>query len=279
MNLTHRADSPSHGDYAHRPGGIHLTELQAGEEFALDNFQLYIINATEDFTTPRHRHNFEQVRIMLRGDFEFGPEQVQRENTVGYFCEGTFYTQNGRTDSEMLLLQVAGASGQSYMSPRQLREGITELQAQGEFRDGIFHWQDASGASRSRDSYEAIWEHMFERPLAYPRPRYAGPVIIDPQAFSYVPVPGSEGAALKQLGIFNERGLGIAMLRLAAGASFTPDTDRARILYALSGSGQVGGSDWSAGSSAFIPRAERAEFRADEESEFYVFGLPLFEAE
>jgi hypothetical protein len=278
MKLTHRADSPAHSDYAHRPGGIHLTELQAGEEFAPDNFQLYIINATDDFTTPRHRHNFEQVRIMLRGDFEFGPNQVQREGTVGYFCEGTFYTQHGRSDSEMLLLQVAGASGQSYMSPRQLRQGIEDLKDRGDFRDGIFHWRDERGAERSRDSYEAIWEHMFERPLAYPRPRYGGPVIIDPQAFDYVPLVGSPGVGMKQLGSFNERGLSIAMVRLAAGASFTPETDQPRILYALSGSGQAGINDWAAGSSAFIARGERAQFTAEAEAEFYMFGLPRFEA-
>jgi hypothetical protein len=119
---------------------------------------------------------------------------------------------------------------------------------------------------------------MFGRALVYPRPRYAGPVIIDPDAYDYVPLPGCDGVALKQLGSFNERGLSIAMLRLTAGARFTPDTFQPRILYALSGSGEAGMIAWAAGSSAFLPSGERAEFNASEDAEFYMFGLPRFEA-
>jgi hypothetical protein len=35
---------------------------------------------------------------------------------------------------------------------------------------------------------------------------------------------------------------------------------------------------WAAGSSAFLPRGGRAEFSASEDAEFYMFGLPRFEA-
>ena len=172
--------------------------------------------------TGHHRHNFDQVRIVLEGSFGFGPGPgpglVQHAGSVGYFCEGTHYTQQGEGRSLTLLLQVGGPSGAGFMSRRQLRQGIATLRDKGEFHEGMFTWYDAQGIKHDKDSYEAVWEHVHRRPIQYAKPQYSAPVLMDPERFAWVPMPGREGIWLRTLGRFSERGLAITQLRLAAGA-------------------------------------------------------------
>jgi len=278
MIVVHKEEAFVFSDSEHRPSGITLRELQCGTEFAPDNFQLYLVETQSDFETPRHRHNFEQVRIMLQGEFGWAPGKVQQVGTIGYFCEGTFYTQKAGNDSVMLLLQVAGASGDSYMSPAQLRQGIKDLKTSGAFVDGMYIMHTADDQEERRDSYEAIWEHINGRSLSYPRARYDGPIMMNTEAFAWIDRPNEPGASDRAMGRFNERGLTISMLRLTKGASATLTAgDQTMVAFVLAGSGDADGCEWRPQSSMQILRGETVTLRAAEDSMFYTFAMPRFD--
>jgi hypothetical protein len=200
----------------HRAGGVSFRQLLAGDDDAPDNFSLSLVDVAERYVAPRHRHNFEQVRVMLEGRFGFGPGAVQEPGSIGYFCEGTHYTQQGDGPSTTLLLQCGGASGAGYMGFARLRRGIREIAPRGSFQGGVFTWHDHDGKKHNQDGYEAVWEHEFRRPMRYPKPRYQAPVICEPRHFEWL--RWARGVGLKRLGCFNERGLGVAMWRLDGGA-------------------------------------------------------------
>jgi quercetin dioxygenase-like cupin family protein len=257
----------------HRAGGVSFRHLLAGDDGAPDNYSLTLVQVNERYETPRHRHNFEQVRVMLEGRFGFGPGAVQEAGSVGYFCEGTRYTQRGEGPSTTLLLQCGGASGAGYMGFDALQRGSAELASRGRFADGVFSWLDAAGKKHNQDGYEAVWEHVHGRRLVYPQPRYQAPVIVWPEHFGWL--PWTRGAALKRLGQFNERGLGVALWRLDPGAALVMEpASRRELLFVRSG---TLGSALPAGSAIEVRPGETLGLRAGESgAELVGFSLPRF---
>jgi hypothetical protein len=275
--VVHRETAPKGGAAQHRNGGIEFDYLLDGEEGSKGNYALMLVRTTEAFTTPKHRHNFEQVRIVLNGEFGFSPGRIQKAGTAGYFCEGTFYTQKSGPDCEVLLLQVAGPSGQGYMSSRQLRHGGDELAKMGEFRNGRYFPNDSEDQVKSQDGYEAIWQYHFGSPPLYVEPRFTEPVIMVPDRFRYLPVPGVQGCWSRRLGSFYEAGLGLSQLKLNAGCSYLfKATSQPHLLYAVNGSGRVEHESWRSQSAIKLDTGEWAKFTAETDSEFYVFRLPVF---
>jgi hypothetical protein len=260
----------------HRPGGVSFRHLLAGEDDAPDNYSLSLVDVAERYEAPRHRHNFEQVRVMLAGRFGFGPGAVQEAGSVGYFCEGTYYTQRGDGPSTTLLLQCGGASGAGYMGFARLQRGIRELAPRGQFHDGVFTWHDAQGHRRNRDGYEAVWEHVFGRRLVYPKPRYQQPVIVQPQHFQAL--PWAPGVTCKPLGCFNERGLGVAVWSLAPGATLAlSQAQRRELLYVQAGALHLGGRALRTGSAIETRTGEGLRLVAGAGGAALVgFSLPRF---
>lgn len=277
MRIGHRSNAKEAGAAPHRRGGIHFTYLLDGEPEALDNYSLSIVQFVEEYSTPRHRHNFEQVRVMLEGEFSYAPGAVQKEGSVGYFCEGGYYTQKGLGPSRTLLLQVAGPSGDGYMSHDTLRGGGAELDRIGSFDDGVYSWTDEQGCKHNKDGYEAVWEHVNGRPLRYVGARYTDPVIMHPEAFEFLEVQGADGAETRLLGKFQERGLTITQLRLKGGACFPAgDGERVWVYFAVAGEGRANGEPWGAESAIHVDPGEEITFEAETDSLFYAFGLPAF---
>lgn len=279
MRIANPAEARRGGSSEHRPGGIAFTYLLEGEEFAPDNHCLMLVHVAERYRAPRHRHNFEQVRVMLDGRFGFGPGRVQGPGSIGYFTEGTWYAQDGEGASTTLLLQVAGASGHGYMSERQMRDGVAALGSRGDFHDGVFTRRDAAGKKHHQDGYEAVWEHVFERPIAYPRPRYDGPVLIDPAQFAWLPLDGQPGVAEKRLAGFNERGLSLSGWRLDAGAGGAmAGAGRRSLAYVLRGDATTAtGGSLAAGWAFELLGGDRLELSAGAAGlELLRFTLPQF---
>jgi hypothetical protein len=280
MNLIRLQDTPRHEPprgNGFRGDGIAFHDLQVGAEGEPDNHGLQLVEVSGGYATPRHRHNFEQVRVMLEGSFGFGPGLVQHPGSVGYFCEGTYYAQDGAGRSLTLLLQVGGPSRSGFMSRRQLREGIAALREKGEFKDGIFTWYDAQGIKRNKDSYEAVWEHVHGRPIQYAKPQYSAPVLIEPERFAWVPMPGRDGAFERSLGRFNERGLGLAQVRFGAEVETAlPRSLHVRLYCCIEGAGTIEGRPYERLSSMRVEAGETPWVRATRETVFFVFDLPRF---
>jgi hypothetical protein len=275
-----RSTTPDEAEFIpaqpHRAGGVSFRHLLAGDDDAPDNYSLSLVDVADRYEAPRHRHNFEQVRVMLRGSFGFGPGAVQEPGSIGYFCEGTYYTQHGEGPSTTLLLQCGGASGAGYMGFARLRRGIRALASRGSFHDGVFTWRDDAGKKHNQDGYEAVWEHEFKRPMHYPKPRYQAPVIVEPQHFEWL--GWTRGVHLKRLGCFNERGLGIALWRLAGGAELSLATaTRCELLYVRGGAIDLGGRRLGASSAIEVLRGEALQLRAAAKGAVLLgFSLPHF---
>lgn len=277
MKIQHKASAEKAGKSAHRVGGIFFHYLLTGKDDARDNFVLALVETTDEYSTPRHHHNFEQVRLMLEGDFEYEPGHIQEQGSVGYFSEGTYYTQKGLGRSVALILQVGGATGYGFMSHDRLRKGSAELAATGTFENGIYTWLDEQGKKHNADGYAATWEHVMGSRVVYPRPRYERPVIMFPENFHYLPDAGTHGVAVKQLGQFNERCLQIKQVRLDAGSDYVADCKRqSQLFYVLSGSGAVEQQSWQTESAFQGERGESLAIHADAASELFVIGLPVF---
>ena len=258
-----------------RGGNIGFRDLMTGQAATPGNYGLQLVHIEDEYHTPQHRHNFEQIRIMLEGSFSFGKGLIQHEGSVGYFCEGTHYTQKGEGRSVTLLLQIGGPSQQGFMSRAQLRTGIDQLSERGKFEDGVFTWIDEAGKKHNQDSYEAVWEHVHGTSIVYPKPQYLAPVILEPSRFTWRKL--SAGVYNKALGTFNGYGLKLSQLQLEAGAQLTLDTSaRAQLLFCKIGEGNLEHETYGPWSSAEIAVGESISVVAKSKSEFYVFDLPDF---
>jgi hypothetical protein len=263
----------------HRKGGIDFKILLVGTEGALGNYHLSLYKSAKDFMAPRHKHNFEQIRVGIEGRLSYGPHQNIAPGEVVYFPEGAYYgpqDQSLQGDAVGLALQFGGASANGFMSQRELRAGYEALTQLGTFEEGTFKPHAAPGQStRRRDSFEAIWEHVNGRPLQYPKPRYTAPVHLDPAAFAWRTEDLAPGTTGKALGSFTEAGVRMHQYQLDAGAQFNPaPSPTTRLVYIQSGSGQVDGQPWYAESAFELGPGEGNRWVAQSETTMLSIDLP-----
>jgi hypothetical protein len=260
----------------HRTGHIEFQQLLQGDPAALDNFELSLVHNRGSYYTPRHRHNFEQVRFIVAGEFEYATRKTMKTGAVGFFPEGTFYGPQNVTECTALTLQCGGPSRAGFMSYQQLHNGHLELKKLGAFADGIFTRDTSSnrgpGVRKNQDGYEAIWEHVRARKLTYPKQRYSEPVIMYPDSMSWAASERS-GVARKLLGVFDGN-VRIEMLRIERGAIASVAAERAiQLLFAVSGRGQANGQDWSTHAAIKIERGEEVALSASEDSVVLLMGM------
>ncbi len=260
----------------HRHGGIALTYLFRGEENTPDNFSWTIGDESASYYAPRHRHNFDQIRYCIEGSIPIGRNLMVDTREVGYFPEGVHYgPQEGGPDRKTLVLQFGGASGQGYMSTRQLKAGYEALLAEGDFEKGVFRRKAGEG-KKNQDSYDAIWQKVFGRPLDYPKPRYKAPIVMRPENFSWAPVERSAGVCRRRLGAFGERGVGLDFYAVTPGSTFDMGESSARrLIFVCSGMGRCAGDSYSALSAVRLEPGESIAFAADDDTELFVITLPM----
>lgn len=255
-----------------RAGRLMTRCLLTGDETSPENFVLYTLRTSSDFFSPRHRHNFDQVRFQLEGWSDFKDGRLTT-GKVGYFPEGTYYgPQTSSEDSVILMLQFGGASGSGYMSHETLKETIDTLKQRGEFRDGVFTWHDEEGRKHNKDGFQAVWEARYGRPMVFPEPRFDRPVFMNPANFAPVPVAGEPGVRERALGEFNQRRTAIAFVDIQPGSAHS--VSGGALVFALKGSGDVAGSPWSKHTSVEIRPGETATFAATDEAELLVIRMP-----
>src|SRR5260221_3962241 len=240
-----------HGDHIeekirihqHRQGMFRYRTVAAGEPGTPGNFILEMVRTTDDFFSPRHKHNFDQFRYQLEGEFDFDRNGKMTPGILGYFPEGTPYgPQTSSVRSLTLVLQFGGASGNGYMTQRELEAGTAELKTQGVFEKGVFRRNEDVDGKRNVDGYQAVWEVVKRRPMVYPKPRYHDPLMMDPASFEWLPLDGQPGVAEKPMGIFTERRTEASFLRLDPGARCK--LRGRRLYFVIDGSGTVGGKPY-----------------------------------
>jgi hypothetical protein len=139
MKLVHAEEVIPQLAVRHRGGGVRARVLLEGRLGTPGNFQLSLGETGEDFVSPRHRHNFEQYRVVLEGEYGFGRDGAMTEGMVGYFPAGVHYgPQTSGQRTLAAVLQFGGVSGAGYLSAAQVAAGMRALERLGKFEHGIF---------------------------------------------------------------------------------------------------------------------------------------------
>jgi hypothetical protein len=259
----------------HRGGTFHSIILMEGEPGTVGNFQLSYGKIGGDFFSPRHRHNFEQIRYQIMGTLDFARDGKLEEGMVGYFPEGMAYgpqTQDAGGDVATVVLQFGGASGSGYLSQDEVRAGSAALRAEGEFKDGVFRRRADVPGKRNVDGYQAIWEHVNGKAMAYPKARYSRPFMMNPAHYSWVPLEQAAGVEEKALGVFTERRSAASFLRFSPGATY--DAVGSAVYFVVSGKGRAGDHDLRHLTTLHLDRGERITVEAEEPMLMLRYGLP-----
>jgi hypothetical protein len=254
--------------------------LLTGADGALDNFRVYFVRQQGEVDVPRHKHNFDQVRMCLEGPGKqnYGEGKWIAPGEIAYFPEGTPYgPEQSNTERLSLTLQFGGASRSGFISSARVKNAMEEMKEFGTFEKGIFKrvGQLAPGEKRNQDAYEAVWEHVNKRKLVYPKPRYGEAILMKPENFEWEPSEGEPGFARKQLCIFSERNLQFSMLKIEAGGrGLQMSRGGIQIGFVVQGGGAVNGEALRK-HSAFSGREDFA-LTSDEGMEVLLVGLPVF---
>jgi hypothetical protein len=256
-----------------RQGRFEFRRMAEGTVGSPDNFLFRVTNLDSGFYSPRHCHNFDQIRFILRGATDFSKDGKLKAGMVGYFPEGTAYGPQTASDDLMVLaLQFGGASGQGYLSADQMEIAGGELKARGSFEKGMYVTVDASGKEHRKDAYAAIWEHINGVPFRAPRRRYRQPIFMDPDSFAWRRPSTDPNVEHRHLGSFSECETQLDLFRVAAGASLHLQPHS--IYFIVSGRGTIGNEQYDRFSSAQLAFDERAELQATEETRVLHIGLP-----
>jgi hypothetical protein len=236
----------------HPRGTVAFNYLLMGDQSKpQENFR-YILGRQEgDFSMPRHRHAFEQIRLPLIGDMNLGEQGILGEGEIGYFPEGGTYgpQDDPLTDPHQLqlVLQFAGASGLGMRA----------------------------GRGRGPDNKEAQRQPRERGPQKLPRARYDNVVKFDPRRYNYLPLDGQPGVERKFFGAFTERAFWIERIKIAPGARWVSDDAAAcRLVVVLSGTGSVEGTSIGRLAAIQADGGETLTVDATEELELHVVGIP-----
>jgi hypothetical protein len=278
MTIVNVADLPLEGVQRGRVNMIRRKRLplETGVPGVTCEFSLSIV--PEGYFTPRHRHNFDQIRYTLTGVQSTGYGDLA-PGEIGYFPEGAYYgPQAQEGECSTLVLQFQGASGEHLLSNEEMNATYQKMMAQGAvFQDGIYRGTTPDGRRKNKDSYVAIWEEHEGKKLSFPKPRYRAPVMMQPQFYSWLPDREQPGIEVKHLGTFNEMRTGIGFLRLLPGARLAADKQKdAEIRYVVEGTCRYAGKEWGEGTYLYLPPgAETDAFSAETGATFFTISLPL----
>jgi quercetin dioxygenase-like cupin family protein len=161
----------------HRGAGLKMKPLAFRGDGRGSNLWLSLSEMEDGWYSPRHMHNFDQIRYVLEGETGF-TEWDLHVGECAYFPAGVRYGPQAQHGSALLFtLQFPGAGGQYFLTPEQVEETVARLRAEdpnfGKGGKGV----DRQG--RERDSYEIVWETHQNAPMRYPTSSFTGPVLLD----------------------------------------------------------------------------------------------------
>ncbi len=246
MRVSKAADVGDEKVGSMREGKLDQKHLLFGEDGSPNNYDLNMgYTGGGGWRTPRHRHNFDQIRYVLKGRLPYSESDFLEEGWVGYFPESVHYGPQERAEGlRTLVLQCGGASGAGYLSVAQREAVNAELEKIGKFEKGMFHYTDANGVAQTQDGSQAIFEHATGHALEFATPRYADVIAMNPEAYDWLE-QGDSGVCEKWVGSFTERNLRLGFLRLDAGAVYQAGQHPSiEILFQLNGQVSAGGEQY-----------------------------------
>jgi quercetin dioxygenase-like cupin family protein len=283
MQINHPSTAPDYNAGELRTGKLITKVLAVGRERALNCYRFSLeITPEETWSTPSHRHNFDQIRLHLEGEYSFLKDQWVRGVKVGYYPESMYYGPQVRHHGDKTLnLQFGGASRNGFMTPRERRIGYDELMKRGWFEKGAYTWLDDRGKRHRREAYTAVWELMRGRRITYAKPRYDTLLHMDPEVYEWREDASQPGVAFKHLGSFTENNFTINFIRLDRGATVTIDQHTApQVLYVITGAVTVAGKTHGPDTGFALDEHEGpVRFSALESTQLYFVRLPTFQGD
>ncbi len=262
-----------------RDGKLDQKFLLQGEDDSPNNYLINVgLTGSGGWGTPRHRHNFDQIRFVLKGKYPVSPHKIMEEGSVAYFPESVHYGPQDRPEGlEMMVIQFGGASGAGFLStPR--REAANEaLKAKGDFKNGIFTWIDEKGQKHNMDGSAACFEEATGKKLVFAAPRYDDVIMMKPESYEWIETQQS-GVSSKLLGTFTERNMKMGFIKIAAGATYNTGTrSQIEVLFKSSGSITIDGKAYEDKTAIeLLPTDAPVEIVANEDTELFVVTLPRF---
>jgi hypothetical protein len=136
----------------------------------------------------------------------------------------------------------------------------------------VFYRKEGLPGKKTLDSFQATWELANGRPMVYPKPQYADPILMNTTNYRWMPLAGAPGVEEKSYGTFTDCKIRAASYKLDPGASLKA-TGRG-IYFVLSGKGTLEGGPYRKYTAILLETGESATFKAEETSEIHLFGLP-----
>jgi hypothetical protein len=261
----------------HRVGTFRFKDLGEGQAGTAGNFFLRLVWSQTDFFSPRHLHNFDQVRVQLKGEFDFATDGVMKTGAVAYFPEGTPYgPQTSQDETLQLVMQIGGPSGAGYMSEAQRVAAVDALAKVGRFSEGRYFAPGDTG-STGIDSLQAAWEYALGQKMAYPPQRFQKPVLMNPDAIAWR--PRGAGVERRQVWDFGRQAVALEQYRLAPGAALPLKGPLS--CFVEQGAGQAKSqaleSAFESLDALHLKQGEAVTLTAKEPTQLLVFVHPVFE--
>jgi hypothetical protein len=262
-----------------REGVLDQKFLLQGQDGSPNNYLLNVgLTGGGGWGTPRHRHNFDQIRYVLKGTYPASPHKIMSEGSVAYFPESIHYGPQDRPEGlEMMVLQFGGASGSGFLSTPAREAANKALEAKGTFEKGVFTWYDADGKKHNMDGAAACYEEATGKKLVFHKPRYDDVVLLDADAYDWIET-GVPGVTTRHLGTFTERNTRLGFIRIAAGATFNSgQRTQIEILFAGSGDFVIDGQQYGPKTGIeLLPEDAPVDITAVSETLFFSVLLPKF---
>jgi hypothetical protein len=264
-----------------RRGRVHMIRrkrlpLETGIPGVTMEYSLSVV--PDGYFTPRHRHNFDQIRYTLSGIQSTGLGDLAA-GECGYFPEGSYYgPQKQEGQCECLVLQFQGASGEHLLSNEEMNATHEKLlKSGGKFENGVYKGFKPDGSPKNKDSYEAIWEEHEGRDLVFPPPRYREPVMMLTRNYRFWPDRQRPGVEIKHLGTFSEARTGIRFVRITPGTEVPAGMQEdAELLFLLEGRFSYGGRSLGEGTYLFLPNGvDVKSMRSEQGATFFSITLPM----
>lgn len=251
--------------------------LLQGHSGAVDDYELLLSRIIgNEQHSPRHKHVFDQFRCALENDVPLNPGLDIPKGSIAYLPEGLAYGPFSLPqDCMMLSLQFGGPGGGGHVHTEDLQTAHKELARNGNFDKGVYTWIDKDGRKHNKDAHRVVWERITGRDIDYPAPRYAAPVIINPDNYQWL--DAGPLASTKLLGVYNERGTCLKMIRLQPkGVHVRNPGPQAEIYFVKEGACSVGEGICEKWDAFRIEDSESATITGVTGTTLLVFGMPDF---
>ena len=279
MRISEAATSEGGRVGSMREGTLDQKFLLMGADGSPNNYLLNVgLTGSGGWGTPRHRHNFDQIRYVLKGVYPASPHKKMVEGSVAYFPESVHYGPQDRPEGlEMMVLQFGGASGSGFLSTPMREAANDALKKKGIFKDGVFTWVDDKGQKHNMDGSAACYVEATGKEMVLHPPRYDDIVVMDPEAYAWIET-GVPGVATKLVGTFTERNVSMSFIKVAAGATFnTGIRSQLEVLFMSKGNITVEGKTYGDQTGIeLLPDDASAEIKANADSLFFSVTLPKF---